>query len=1354
MQCYSELLPPTAVTHALSCSLLSADSKNLIVAKTSLLQVFNVHQKLSLVGEYPLAGTVTSLARIKPLDSVTGGDAIIIAFKDAKLSLVEWDPENHRISTISLHYYEGDNVITPPFGPTLAESETILTVDPSSRCAALKFGPRQLAILPFRQFGDELAGEEEEEEDDDDDDDGLENEPRSAVNKRRESTHLNGEEERTPYKASFVLPLTALDPSLSHTVHLAFLHEYREPTFGILSAPIEPSNALLEERKDLLTYTVYTLDLEQRASTNLITVPKLPSTLWKVIPLPLPIGGALLIGTNELVHVDQSGKANATAVNEFAKLESDFGMSDQSHLNLKLEDCSIETVDPSSGQLLLVTSDGALATIEFKLLGRSISSINVTPVTEDNGVTSLGAAPSCIANLAGGSVFVGSEDGASLLLGWFQPTVPHGRKRSHAQMLGKDGDEEDEDAIEEDDDDLYHPAPQAKKRAVSDTELGASNAAYRFEIRDHLQSLGPIHRTCLGRQGKSRHKLQLAAATGRKQSSRLTLLNRDVVPAQGHASRFENAKSAWAVRAHQAGDDSTLDNKLFVFEGVNTNAYEISSGDEPFVEDRYPEHAKSEWESEGETLDVAALADGKIIVQFRKQEVRTYDAKLAMNQILPMEDEAENELNIVHVSVCDAYVLVIRDDSSVQILSVQGNELEPLDVEGSMAEKKWLTGSIYVGALTQGTAAAFLLNADGALHVFGLPDLQPLFAVPTLPHLPPVVAADATQRRVGTKETLTEVLVSDLGQDGLTQPYLVLRTAMDDVVLYEPFHYPQTSGQKSWHRDLRFRKVPVSYIPKYNESIAEAQSARPPPLRSIDVGNYKAIAIPGAPPCLLLKEPSTLPRVLEIRQDAESNRLSMICPINRVGCETGFFTINTDEELEEQQLPRDTWYGAGWSVHQVTIGSSEQVEDVRRIAYHEERGLYVVATCRDVDFYFAEEDGRHPEQDDITLRPKVPQYSVHLISATSNHVIDTLHMPYLAAVTDLQVIMLEVSENTHDRKPLVVVSTAAQRGEDMPAKGTLYVYDIIDVVPDPDILESGVKLHQLARAENRGAITALAGPFPGGFIGTAQGLKMMIRGMKEDGSCLPVAFLDAQSYTHVLKTLPGRGMWLAGDAWKGLWFGGFTEEPYRVTVLGKAPKMHMEVMSAEFLPFDGALYIVVLDADCDMHVLQYDPENPKSLNGMRLLHRSTFHIGHFTTNSMLLPSTSASLAAQQQEMMNGDYKDDAKPDPLQHVLTASTSGAIGLITPLDEQAYRRLSALQTHLTSVLEHAAGLNPRAYRSIESESFGGARGVVDGSLVRRIHELGAARRADVLGRAGVSAWGLRSDLEIIGGGGLEYL
>lgn len=142
----------------------------------------------------------------------------------------------------------------------------------------------------------------------------------------------------------------------------------------------------------------------------------------------------------------------------------------------------------------------------------------------------------------------------------------------------------------------------------------------------------------------------------------------------------------------------------------------------------------------------------------------------------------------------------------------------------------------------------------------------------------------------------------------------------------------------------------------------------------------------------------------------------------------------------------------------------------------------------------------------------------------------------------------------------------------------------------------------------------------------------------------------------------------------------------------------------------------------------------------------------------LLPSTLSPFS--EQPVSNGDNDDEDSPSPprssapeLHHILVTTQSGSIALVTPLDEATYRRLSALQTTLTSILEHPAGLNPRAYRAVESEGLG-SRGVVDGDLICRVGELGAGKRVEVLGRAGAETWGIKSDLEIISGRGLGYL
>lgn len=975
MQCYTELLPPTAVTHAVSLPFLDSSANNVVVAKTSLLQIYRIAQaqphaidedqdgskpKLVLVDEYSLAGTVTSIASIKLLNTESGGDAILIAFKDAKLSLVEWDPDNYRISTVSIHYYEGENAYAQPFGPSLANSESILTVDPSSRCAALKFGPRQLAILPFRQAGDELGEVVEDGFDPD-----LDVAPPSATIKRIPSGvtgSLDSPSIQTPYKASFVLPLTALDPALTHPVHLAFLHEYREPTFGILSAPIQPSIALLEERKDVLSYAVFTLDLEQRASTNLISVESLPSDLWKVVPLALPVGGALLVGTNEFVYVDQSGKTSGVAVNEFATMASSVTMADRSDLNLKLEDCELQRLDPGTGDMLVVLKDGSLAILSFALSGRNATGLNIAKVSNENGGMCIKAAPSCAVSAERDQVFIGSEDGDSTLLRWAKSVAILSRKRSHAQMLAQEpAPEGDEEAEDLDEDDLYAPTEAATKRStsISDPKSTGTTSSYRFDVQDILPSIGPMRNVCFGRpSGLPKDKLELVAACGRSRASRLALIGKGIPVHPMSSTQFDEAKSVWAICAkaknEASGNPDAYDNLLFAFDGDKTKVYDIMSQESLPSDVSYQERSGNEFEHEGETLYVSSLANSTRIVQCRRHEIRTYDsADLSLSQIIPMmNEETDAELQIVHVDFYDPYVLVIRDDGSVQVLRVDGSgDVEPLEAEGAIKERRWHSGCLYSGDICDGNTVAYLLGEEGGLHVFSLPDLEASYVVIGLSNLPAVLSPSAPQRRTGAKETLVEMLFADLGSTEAYQPYLILRSAMDDLTIYQPWR----SSSGPWKETLRFRKVPLSYIPKFDEKAAGDSDGRPAPLRSLRLGSRFVVYVPGAKPSLIAKEACSLPKVLSL----QVNRVQNLISIHREGCQHVFGVLDHEGGWQEYRLLPDIDTSTGWCVRRASLLN----EEVRHVAFHDDREMYVVATCRDVDFVTGEEEAKKVSKD-------------------------------------------------------------------------------------------------------------------------------------------------------------------------------------------------------------------------------------------------------------------------------------------------------------------------------------------------------------------------------------------------------
>ena len=655
MQCYQDLIQPTAVTASISLPFLSASTTNLVVAKTSLIQIFTIksvlvgnanaktsttingrdssrassrshNSRLVLIGEYEVSGTITALARVKTQRSKSGGNFLLVAVKDAKLSLVEWDPERHSISTVSIHYYEREDLQGAPWAPDLSECDSILTVDPGSRCVALKFGPRSLAILPVKQASDDLA---------------MDDIDTDHNHQRRVASRLNGDiaepSQPTPYSASFVLPLLQLDPVLTHPIHLTFLYEYRDPTIGILSSKQATSTALIYERKDVVSYAVYTLDLEQQASTSLVSITGLPYDMFRVLPLPLPIGGALLIGNNALVHVGQAGKTNAVAVNPLAQITSNYPMIAPGDLNFRLEGCVIEPLGGPHGELLLITSTCEIAVISFKLDGRSVSGLVIKKIDAKAGGNILTAPASCATSVGNGRIFVGSCDGDSTLIGW---SSKNARPRLLRKESAVEADEELEDDLELDDtfeDDLYGDGEPTDKSNAHQMSMGDILEDIEFKKHDSLLNLAPLNHIILEESNlgnpidendESWTKLDLVAVSGRGNSSSLVRLSPTICPSVIKRFDIAGITRLWSVHLEATSDELSVDNEDHniliatmdpgLSEGGSA-AFRISEqGVEPLgVGDFEPEA--------GPTVEVGTLFGGVRVMQVLRNEVRAFD---------------------------------------------------------------------------------------------------------------------------------------------------------------------------------------------------------------------------------------------------------------------------------------------------------------------------------------------------------------------------------------------------------------------------------------------------------------------------------------------------------------------------------------------------------------------------------------------------------------------------------------------------------------------------------------------------------------------------------------------------------
>lgn len=1377
MQCYTELIPPTGVTQSVSISFTGSGTNELIVTRSSLLQIFALktinateEARLVLISEYSLQGTISGLAKVTLAKSQSGGDALLISFRDAKLSLVEWDPSQHSISTISIHYYENHDLLLSPWSPDLKDCVTRLTVDPSSRCAAFNFNQNSLAIIPFRQAQDDLAM-------DDDFDDLDDDKPNDNSGNQQNGDVAHEQKLSFP---SFVLSTTDLDPGLVHPIDIVFLHEYRQPTVGVLFSSHATSMNMAPIRRDGLSYAVYTLDIEQKAVTTLTSVTALSNDLHQVVALPAPLGGALLIGGNELVHIDQGGRVNAVAVNEFSKDASSLAMADESGLQLRLEGCRVQSV--AKNEMLLITNEQGFALLTFRIDGRSVSGLSVQKVDLSYVSPLFTSSCSTTSDLQNGYMFLGSEEGSSVLVSATRRALQLKRTTSRAYLDATNGELDGSEEEDEDDDDLY-----------ADSKVNGNASSTSFDpnsliVKDVLHSIAPLHDVVLGRPSKRKREddddmgmvrrenhecLDLVAACNSGTSSSLAFLSRSVKPKIVKRHRVENASMVWAMTSEASElepDARPFDDMLVFTQGLqgSTNHSSLFS-----LSPDLQEKGNNDFERGDRVVATGRLVTGSHVVVYTR-DIRAYNKDFGLDQIFAIVDEEMDATAEVQSAwVTDTHILVKKTDNSISLLKVdKSGDLDEVVLPHTTSSENIISASLFddhsdffdtnrYNTTKDNTKALVLvlLTSEGRLSLHPVANLDiEIFSYLGLDYLPHYLSPDQEiPKHWRSRDTITQIALSHVGSAICEKPYLIVRHGTTDVTIYEPYSQPGIQGSYRFTKSSCHIGDPRNqYNEQGDEDTDSAFNVSLLPLS--DVAGTGVVVVTGKYPCIITRSSASPPRVHHL----DVGPVQQLSPFHDSSCNRGFVYVDQSQYLTFCEIPRDIILDHNdWAIRKVEIG-----EEVSFLTFHPRTGTYVLATSRPAPFHLPRDDEWRPEwtadNEKATpdFLPTTRSYSIKLISAVTHSIISEHQFGQDEQVLSLKCLNIEVSEQTHERKDVIVVGTGFMRGENVVTRGMLYLFDIVDVVPHPDIPETDLKLKLITSEDVRGAVTTISPIGTQGFILAAQGQKCMVRGLREDNAILPVAFMDMRFYVSVAKELPGTGMTILADAYSGLWLIGYSEEPYKMQLLGRDLE-NPSISAAEFMPIDKQLFIIAADGNGDLRILQYDPWNPKTERGSILLQRSTFNTGYFPKIMALLPRTptpSEALVA-----ISAAKKDDASDDGMQaqeaampnghQVLIATREGALVLITPLSDQAYRRLSTLQTTLITQLDQYCGLNPRAHRQVETDGTGG-RAMIDGQIVKRWVEQSSQHKAQLADRVGGTLWEVRSDLEAVGGAGLGFL
>lgn len=661
-----QIHPPTAVEHCLYCYFYNSHEQNLLVAGASYLRVFKLTPevesydkvsstppklKLECLQTFSLFGIIISMKSVR----FTGAtrDALLLSFRDAKLSVVEYDPATHDLKTLSLHYFEEDAMKA---GFTHHYHLPFVAVDPDGRCAAMIIYGRTIVILPFRR---ETNADEQE-----------------------NNISIGS---KSPVLASYSIKLTDIDEKMNNVIDIQFLHGYYEPTLLLLYEPLRTWPGRVAVRRDTFAIIALSLNIHQKVHPVIWSLSSLPFDCLQAIPVPKPLGGVLIFAVNSILYLNQSVPPYGVALNSFTESSTAFPLKHQDNVRITL-DCA-QACFFSYDKLVISLKGGELYVVTLFNDGmRSVRSFNF-----DKAAASV--LTTCMTLCEEGYLFLGSRLGNSLLLRYtekiqdnFMEEVKHMKSEHEERPVKKKRLDNMDDwmasdvALIEDPEELevYGSEMQTTKQITS----------YTFEVCDSLLNIGPCGRICMGEPAFQSEEfsnnadpdLELVSTAGYGKNGAICVLQRSIRPQVVTTFELPGCVDMWTVFGpsmdkkeqeyfledlkSEEGDkykkDDSISTHAFLILSRMDSSMILQTGQE------INELDHSGFSTQASTIFAGNLGDNKYILQVSPMGVRLLSGCRQLQHI-PLDVGSP----IVWSSVCDPYALIMSEEGLVIQLTLR-----------------------------------------------------------------------------------------------------------------------------------------------------------------------------------------------------------------------------------------------------------------------------------------------------------------------------------------------------------------------------------------------------------------------------------------------------------------------------------------------------------------------------------------------------------------------------------------------------------------------------------------------------------------------------------------------------------
>ncbi|KAF7292889.1 Cleavage and polyadenylation specific protein [Mycena indigotica] len=1336
---HQEILPPSgvqfAVTLRLTPSPLQSTSTrhtlcNLVVARSNFLRIFNVVEeeiekddgedvdmdgqakprstmtRIYFVREHSLHGIVTGMEAIQIMASNEDKlDRLLISFKDAKIALMEWSEIVHDLITVSIHTYErAPQLISMDSSAFQAQ----LRVDPGSRCAALLLPKDAIAILPFYQTQADLEG-------------------------------LDDQARDMPYAPSYILELpSGVEENMRNVIDFVFLPGFNNPTMAVLYQTQQTWTGRLKEFKDTTKLTIFTMDVVGQHYPIITSVSGLPHDCIHLVPCPASVGGVVILTSNALIYVDQSSRRIGLAMNGWAGRISELSMlplsSEEQSRDITLEGARLVFADEKI--LFLILKNGMIHPIEIVSAGKTVSKLVFA--------SSLGQStiPDAVRKLPNGLVFVGSTAGPSVLLKFLQ-----------MEEEFEEPAQEDDVPMHtfDDDEDIYGPVKKDNKLTNGHSATKKTRIIHQLVLCDTLDTYASIaDMTFAVAWNGDRAVPELVAATGSGVVGGFTLFQRDlpvVVKRKLHA--LGGTRGIWSLpiraitkSAGDNGDPQSQNDTLLISTdatptpGLSRLAHRGPKGDIT-ISVRIP----------GLTIGVGSFFQRSAILHVTTNSIRVLEPDGTERQNIQDKDGSMPRAKIRSCSISDPYVIVIREDDSIGMFidtdrgKIRRKDMSPMGDKSS----RYLTGcfftdttglfdSCFESAMPPNSAVSvdkgvlpkskwlLLVRPSGVVEIWTLPKLTLAFSTPGLAslqnvvtdsHQPPTPSPPEDPPRKPQDLDIEQVTIAPLGESH-PKPHLFIFLRCGHLAAYQivpdgTAEEPPTITRSST-LNLKFVKVlarsfEIQRPDENDKSIIAEQKRISRQFVPFVTGRSKGTTLSGVfftgdkPNWILATDKGS------VKMHSSGHAVVYSFTQCTLWDSTTDFLVYSDEGPSLLEWIPDINLDTALPSKSIPRGRSYS-----HVAFDSSTSLIVAASSLSSKFTSFDEDNvRIWESDAPNITDPLGECScLELISPDLWISMDGFEFATNEFITALAIVNLETSSTESGNKEFIAVGTTINRGEDLAAKGTTYIFEIVEVVPDPTLApKRWYKLRLRFKDDVKGPVTALCGF--NGYLVSSMGQKIFVRAFDDD-RLVGVAFLDVGVYVTSLQTM--KNLLLIGDAVKSVMFVAFQEDPYKLVILAR-DLARVCVTRGDFFFAEGEASMLTCDEEGVIRMYEYNPHDPNSRDGRHLLLRTEFH-GQCEYRASL------TIARRVKE----------EPIPQAKLICGSTDGSLKCLTPVDDATAKRLQLLQGQLTRNMQHFAGLNPKAFRIVRNDFVSKplSKGILDGNLLAQYEALPLPRQVEM--------------------------